>query len=42
MTATQSTGALSTKAGKSWSTLNWDPIKASVFRLQVRIAAPST
>ncbi|WP_010301934.1 group II intron reverse transcriptase/maturase [Candidatus Odyssella thessalonicensis] len=38
MTATQSTGALSTKADKSWSTLNWDPIKASVFRFQVRIA----
>lgn len=38
MTATQSTGALSAKADTSWSTLNWDQIKASVFRLQVRIA----
>ncbi|WP_032112576.1 group II intron reverse transcriptase/maturase [Candidatus Paracaedibacter symbiosus] len=38
MTATQSTGALSAKADKSWSTINWDQIKAFVFRLQVRIA----
>ena len=38
MTAIQSTGALSAKADTSWSTLNWNPIKASVFRLQVRIA----
>lgn len=38
MTATQSTGALSAKADVSWPTLNWNQIKASVFRLQVRIA----
>ena len=37
MTATQSTGALSAKADASWSTLK-GRIKASVFRLQVRIA----
>lgn len=38
MTAIQSTGALSAKADTSWSTLNWDQIKAFVFRLQMRIA----
>jgi RNA-directed DNA polymerase len=38
MTAIQSTGALSAKADKSWSTLKWGMAKASVFRLQVRIA----
>ena len=39
MTAKETlTGALSTKADRSWSTLSWDQIKASVFRLQVRIA----
>ena len=31
MTATQLTGALSTKADKSWSELNWNKMKAFVF-----------
>ena len=39
MTAKETlTGALSTKAHGSWSTLSWDQIKALVFRLQMRIA----
>lgn len=37
MTVIQSTGALSAQANTLWSTLNWDHIKASVFRLQMRI-----
>jgi len=38
MTSTKSTGALSAKDDKSWSDLNWNKIKSSVLRLQMRIA----